>query len=75
MLRGGEAVVVDVDAGVALMDVEHCVQDGYLVRRDICFYWMYRHGTLKMRKGLECVICTLQTSRSSSIYPTSCFVH
>ena len=38
MLPGGEAVVVDVDAGVALMDVENCVQDGYLVRQDICFY-------------------------------------
>ena len=38
MLPGGEAAVVDVDAIVALMDVEHCGQDGYLVRRDICFY-------------------------------------
>ena len=37
-IGSGEAVVVDVDAVVSLMDVEHWGQDGYLVGRDICFY-------------------------------------
>ena len=38
LLPGRETVAVDVDAIVALMGIVYCGQDGYLVRRDSCFY-------------------------------------
>ena len=38
---GKKTVVVGVDAIVALMGIVYCGQDGYLARRDSCFYWMY----------------------------------
>ena len=38
LLPGRETVAVDVDAIVALMGNVYCGQDGYLVRRDSCFY-------------------------------------
>ena len=38
LLSGRETVAVDVDAIVALMGIVYCGQDGYLVRRDSCFY-------------------------------------
>ena len=38
IVPGREMVIVGIDAIVALMGIVYCGQDGYLVRRDSCFY-------------------------------------